>query len=245
MTNSTRLTVFYQTDIATAEQIIANQRIVPRNGGLYGPGVYFGSTIDSATNPNLQGVFLVADVYTGRQKHVTPEEVVAGLNLNQIQAEGHDSIIGPRLPGGREIIIFDPDRVKNIKYAFGNRPNAIFTTNRNRICLFYATDTESAQNICQEQKIPRLNRPIGRGCYMFDSIADAIQINPENTNTETYLAADVFIKNIHRLANNETADSRASVNYNSFIGYENGISVYLLKDPRSIANIHFCGGQSW
>ena len=125
MTN--RLTLFYQTDIDTAEQIIANQRIVPRNGGLYGPGIYFGNTIDSATNPNHQGVFLTAYVYTGRQKHATPEEVVAGISQNQIRAEHIDSIFGPRLPTGREIIIFDPNRVENIKYAFGKSNKRLYT----------------------------------------------------------------------------------------------------------------------
>ncbi|KAK8836816.1 hypothetical protein M9Y10_037339 [Tritrichomonas musculus] len=240
-----RKSLIHQTDLACAEQIISTQTMRPGAAGLYGPGIYFANTIE-ATNlkAHRRGVYLIADVYLGKVKHVTKNEATSGnFNVQQIQAEGYTSIFGYKMPTGREIIVFDPNRVKNIKFIYGSRPRAVFQTDRERIVLFLVTDRNTAGQIVETQKVPKIDGPFGRGCYLFDSITDALAMNP---NQETYLAADAYMVDFYNLQNGENTNSPNARNgHRSFLGKHNGINHFILKNRRNVVNIHFCGGKPW
>lgn len=243
-----RLSLIHQTDLNSAEQIISTQIMIPSASGLYGPGIYFANTIEAANlKSHRKGVFLIADVYPGKNKKVSKKDVLSGnFNAQQVRAEGYTSIYGYHMPTGREVIVFDSSRVKNIKFIFGTRPQAVLSIDRVRITLFFVTDRNTASKISEGQKIPQINGPLGFGCYMYDTISDAIQANPNNTTCETYLAADVYMRDYYRLEDGQNVDdSRISRRSQSFTGVVNGTTLYVLKNPDLIERIHFCGGKPW
>lgn len=246
--NHYHISLIHQTDQNCAEQIISSQKMIPSSNGLYGPGIYFANTIEAANlKSHRKGVFLIADVYPGKAKKVSKDDVIHGnFNSNQIKSNGYTSIYGYKMPTGREIIVFDPDRVKNIKYIFGTRPQAVFQTSRLRITLFFVTDRRTASKISENQNIPRLDGPLGKGCYMYDTITDAIQTNPTHKKTETYLAADAYMKYFCKLRDNQKInDQNVPRHFQSFVGVANGMTQFFLKNPQLIERIHFCGGKPW
>ncbi|KAK8898474.1 hypothetical protein M9Y10_000763 [Tritrichomonas musculus] len=120
--------------------------MLPGAKGLYGAGIYFANTIEATDHKaHRRGVYLIADVYVGKYKEISKAEAISGnFNVQQIQSNGYACIFGYRMPTGREIIVFDPELVRNIKYVYGARTQAVFATDRERITLFLVVSKESA-----------------------------------------------------------------------------------------------------
>ncbi len=81
--------------------------------GAAGGGIYFAASA-AATERKAQkhGVILVADVYLGRSKEVTP-----GFNgsFADLLQQGYDSVILHGFSSGIEYVIFNFDQAKNIR----------------------------------------------------------------------------------------------------------------------------------
>ena len=247
LNNQNRLVLIHQTDLACAEQIIRTQTMRPGSAGLFGPGIYFANTIEAAKRKaHKKGVFLIAEVYLGKTKSISRADVDAGnFNLAAIKQQGYTAIIGYRLQSGREIIVFNSNQVKNIKYAYGTRPQAVFSTTSETHVLFFVTSKYHAKQIHQNQRIPRIDGLFGFICYLYDSIQDALAVQPAQFH-ETYLAADVDMINLYRLKEGETADSSTVPKLcQTLIGIKNGITYFMVRNRGLVKNIHYCGGKPW
>lgn len=240
----TRLSLIHQTDQECAEKIISSQKMLPGAAGLYGAGIYFANSIEATDlKAHRRGVYLIADVYLGKYAKISKQEALSGnFSTQKLQNDGYTSIIGYKMPTGREIIVFDPKRVRNIKYIYGTRPQAVFSTSRERITLFIVTSKTDAAQIVANQKVPKVNGPLGNGYYMFDTITDAKNSNIVTTMKETYLAADVHMKKYLELNGDKTDDHDY---HRSFKGTYNGMTLFVLKDSYLIDHIHYCGGKPW
>lgn len=240
-----RLTLIHQTNIEAAESIIISQSMHPGVDGAFGAGIYFANTIQAASvKANHQGTFLVADVYIG-QYYPCPvsQYQVAKANTQTLKNNGYTGVIGYQMIHGREIVAFYPYQVKNIKYCYGQRPNAIFRTTKSRLTLFIVTNRNDASNIVRNQRIPKTNGPFGYAIYLYDSITDALTVHP---NEETYLMADVHMKDFHPLKHVVDVNSpKIPHKCRTFYGRLNNIQYFMIKDGSLIKNIHFCGGQNW
>ncbi|OHT02226.1 hypothetical protein TRFO_30742 [Tritrichomonas foetus] len=235
--NHHRRTLIHQTDLRSAETIIRTQIMRPGSGGCYGAGIYFANTFEACDHKSHKnGVYLVADVYLGKTKALSYQQI----DPNNLKKEGYDSVVGLKMPTGREFIVYDSNRVKNIKYAYGTRPQVVFTSARDRLVLFWVTNPQEASRIVRHQHIPMTsNGRFSDGFYMYDSVTDALQEHPQAT---TFLAADVHIKKRYNLSNRETITSLMRRRYKSFSAQVNGFKYYIVVDPRQIVNIHFSGG---
>lgn len=241
-----RLSLIHQTDLRSAEAIISTQTMLPGTDGKFGGGIYFANTIEAASQKaGRTGVFLIADVYLGKSYPCPYNEMQSVRSGKQILLQnGYKSIIGYRISNGKEIVAYSSDQVKNIKYCYGpQRPTAVFSTSRERVTLFIVTDHVSASTIVEKQEIQKINGPFGNAFYLFDTITDALNVNP---NQETFLAADVSMKNCQKLdrvvdVNSHNVNRRCR----SFVGSYNNINYFIIKDPELIKNIHYCGGKNW
>lgn len=94
MSHPYHLSLIHQTDLECAEKIISTQTMIPSANGLYGPGIYFANTIEAANlKSRRKGVFLTADVYPGKSKKVSKNDVLHGnFNSQQIRDDGYTSI---------------------------------------------------------------------------------------------------------------------------------------------------------
>lgn len=245
-----RRSLIHQTDKQAAEAIIQSQHMKPGVGGLYGPGIYFANTIEACDAKALRkGVYIIADVYLGKTLSLSKDEAIK-MKLNKdpnvsknIESQGFTAICGHKQPTGREFIVFDPERVKNIKFILGERPQATLTLQIKRACLFWVTDHQSAKKIVDDQELPEYNGPFGEGYYLFDSLEDAFQHFGKK---ETYLCADLKVDNLGQFRQGQKLDSPGLPRrYTSFHGKKKGIEFYVVKDKDLISNIHYCGGTPW
>ena len=106
----------------------------------------------------------MADVYIGK----------TALDTN-FGPKGVTSILYTKYSTGKEYIVQDPDRVKNIRYLDGVRPKNDIVQMRLRMPLIYATTAKNAPEIIKNQKIPAENRQdiIGYGHYLWENVPDA------------------------------------------------------------------------
>lgn len=246
-----RLSLFHVTPVENAEQIIQSQHFIPGNG-LYGRGVYFANTIEATTyktqhhkDQNIQWTFLIADVYVGKWISFSKDQAKAGkIDVNLLKSQGYNSIIGYKMHSGRELVCLDENRIHNIKYVFGVRPNSFFYINRPRIVLFNAVSSKQAQNIHDNQSFKPIDGKFGKGIYLFYTITDALQQNP---GAETYLACDARVSGIYKLRNGENLNSKnfKDKNFKCFMAKDDHQYYYIFTDPSLISSIHFCGGNPW
>lgn len=240
-----RLSLFYETDSASANSIIESQRI-PRNSGIYGPGVYIANTIEAChQKSDRKGVFLCVDAYLGRTKLISEDEASNGINQEYFIEQGYTAICGERLPTGREFIVFDPSRIHNIKYVLGAKLQAFFKINSERITLFFTTSKAFAKSIVLKQRVPKTDGPFGHICYLYGTLKDALAVQPPKFQ-KTYLAADVMIVDFYKLGNYENMHSKSiPSNCQTMVGVYNGITFFMIRNRSLIKNIHFCGGKPW
>lgn len=238
------LVLYHQTDLPSAEAIISTQTFKPSVAGCFGGGVYFANTIEAAQLKSARkGVFLVAEVSLGLLYPVHANNIfILGPYLQQIMNKGYKGIIGYGMPSGREIVVFDPKRIHNIKFCCGTvRPQAIFRTKKPRLTLFFATSSLIASQIVQTQTIPKINGTFGNACYLYDSITDAILITPVH---ETYLACFVKLKNYCKLKK-QIDIAKLPHKYETFKGTIGIVSCFIIKNQKLITKIHYCGGKTW
>ncbi|KAK8871976.1 hypothetical protein M9Y10_007727 [Tritrichomonas musculus] len=241
-----RLSLIHQTDLQSAEAIISSQKMLPGTDGSFGGGIYFANTIEAASQKaHRRGVYLIADVYLGKV-YPCPVDQLQSVRAGkqQLIQNGYKGVIGYRISNGKEIIAYNSDQVFNIKYCYGpQRPNARFITNRERLTLFVVTNHMDASNIVSKQQLPKTKGPFGKAFYLFDTLTDALTVHP---NEETFLVADVFMKDYLKLEKIVDVESRAvSRRCRTFMGTYNNINYFIIKDPSLIKNIHYCGGKNW
>ena len=236
-----RLALIHQTSPENAEKIISTQQMIPSASGLFGPGVYFANTIE-ATNlkARQRQTYLIADVYVGKSVRISKDEATKGnINFQSFRSQ-FNSIFGHGMPTGREIIVFDPNRIKNIKYMYGTRPKNVFQINRNRIVLFYITDKTNAEIIVNGQSLMKSFGPCGNYIYLYDSITDAKNV----TSGETYLAVDAIVEKCYNYSG--TGPFQLPEKYKCFKTNYNGMIIYGFRNSNYlIKNIHYCGGVHW
>ena len=77
----------------------------------------------------IKNVLLITVVYLEKTNSINMADVdTRNFNLAAIKQQGYTAIIGYRVQSGGEIIIFNSNQVKNIKYTYGTRPQAVFST---------------------------------------------------------------------------------------------------------------------
>lgn len=250
-----RKVLLHQTDLPTAEIIIGTQQMIPGSKGMYGPGVYFGNSTTSCDLKALRkGVFLVAEVTPHKTKAISKEEANSldmYHNLShsqQLKDQGFTAVCGYHQPTGREFVIYDPSLIKNIKFAYGTScPTTPFPLQYGKdlsvAVLFWVTDHRTANQIVDSQKITLYDGPFGKAFYLFDSINDAIQVLG---NQETFLAADMDVRSLcHLRPHQKIYHKNIPRHFTSFLGIKDGINYYMVKNPKRITSIHFCGGVPW
>ena len=240
-----RLTLIHQTDVASAKSIIESQRMNPGSpNGDFGAGIYFANTTNATDlKANHRGTYICADVYVGKfYPCPDSDRPMLKANMQAIKDSGFNSVIGFQLSHGREIVAFESSQVKNIKYCLGVRPDVSFRTKKKRLALFIVTNRNDASKIVSNQMVPKSQGPFGFANYFFDSITDALNVHAD----ETYLMADVKMIDFHLLKSGDKVDSKKMpAKYRSFYGWIGNIQYFVIKDPKLISNIHFCGGQHW
>ena len=249
-----RKVLLHQTGLQAAEAIIGSQKMLPGSKGMYGPGVYFGNSIGSCDLKALnKGVYLVAEVEPRKTKPISKEEanqlnMYNDLSVSQkLMAQGFTAVCGYHQPTGREFVLYDPSLIISVKYCYGTRPTTPFPKEYGKdlltAVLFWVTSKNNAQQIGSSQRMCKYNGPFGLGYYLFDSITDAIQ---ELGQQETFLAADMDVSKLCTLRPGQTLHSHSLPHScTSFVGTANGIKYFMVKDPKYITSIHFCGGQPW
>lgn len=235
-------TLFHQTDLTSAEQIILTQTMRPGTSGLFGPGIYFANTIEATDHKcRRTGVYLIADVDLGKIIKITKKQVTSHqIDPSKIPSQGYDSIEGRRLKTGREYVVFDPNRVKNIKFVYGTRPQAVFNCSSERVILFFVTDHLTARGIVHHQSMIKSEfGDFGKAYYMFDTIVDALNLLP---NGETYLMAEVKMENFCNMDNN--TDSIYNYGHSkTFMAKFNNTPIFIIRYKSLITRIHYCGGR--
>ena len=243
--NLFRRGIIYTTNASSAERIIAQQQIDINPDGRYGPGVYFSKTINQAlVNSNELIVYLYADVYLGKCYQCKSEDYqIVKDNRQELRNNGFTSIIADGRSREASIVVFNNSRIKNIQFCFGHQiQHPIFLNQRMRYTFFISVNPNDATNIVERQKIPKKDGPFGNTIYLFNSINDAISINP----AKTFLAAEVHIEGAHYLENAiDINTDQVPENSKVFYGIVNNIQYIAVKDKTLIQIIHFCGGQPY
>lgn len=249
-----RKVLIHQTDIGAAEAIIGSQKMIPGSKGMYGPGVYFGNSVDACNLKALKkGVYLAVEVNPGKTKPISKEEANA-LNmyndLSQYQKlinQGFTAVCGYHQPTGREFVLYDPNRIISIKYCYGQRPQTpfpkVYGKDLMTAVLFWVTNRQNAGAIVESKHHKRYDGPFGNAYYLFDSITDAIQVLG---NQETFLAADMDVSKLCTLRPGQNLSSHKLPHHcTAYVGTHNGIKFYMTRESKYIENIHFCGGEPW
>ena len=250
-----RLNLIHITPVECADSIIQEQKFHV-GGGLFGQGVYFGNTLEACQkkvkhhqkkNPGvqIQWTYLVADVYVGKAKPILKKYAKNNpVNTQLLISQGYNSVIGHGLVSGREFVVFDANRIHNIKYIYGSIPHNFFPIKRKRIVLFYVTSSNEAHHISGSQIIPKKNGPFGNAIYLYYTITDAKQ---QCQISETILACEVHLYDFYELKKNETLNSKfvISKRFRSFTGVNNHVKLYIFTDPSLVFNVHYCGGKTW
>lgn len=255
-------TFFHETSIEAAISIIRDQSILPSQIGkdrnpLFGPGIYFAMTINGAHNKsNSHGVCLSADVLIHKTKEMDKQDGIKLKNnkkyWEKLRNEGYDSIFGYGMRTGDEVVIFNQEQVKNIKFIkFGTdgqneRPiddnwnlDTILQTRENKITLFYVTNLQQALTIENSQTIPKEEGQFGNGIYLFNTVEDAINQHPDSN---TFITVYADMTNYYKLNPDEKIDSPNVPNETkSFYTEENAIKYFIFTDPSLLSSIHICG----
>jgi hypothetical protein len=128
------LTLFHQTSIAPAQSIQSSQLMTCGSGGMLGPGIYFATTIDATSRKaRSTGVIIQADVTVGIQLIV--EEHWPNMNLAFLRSQGADSVKGIGYATGDEIVVYEPQRVRNIHVVKPAAPGVFLC--KNSACQSY------------------------------------------------------------------------------------------------------------
>lgn len=133
-----RLALFYTTTPETANQIIKTQQINLRNTP-FGAGACFTFTL-LKINESERKTTLVANVYVGNYIVIRKEETInKKFDITELKQKNINSIIYAN--GYQKIVVcFDANRIKDIKYAYGERPEISLPIERKKrniiLCLF-------------------------------------------------------------------------------------------------------------
>lgn len=161
--NLRRFTLFHATTPEEAEQIILKQNF---NNVDY-PGIRFDFTLERAQSnlrvycfPKMdnKSTILVADVLISEYfatcelydfVKLKNKRYESKIDIDKLKKKGYDSIL---LTGCKFKTIFclDEKNISNIKYTYGQRPNAFFKINNSRITLFKYVSSKDAKNICSK-----------------------------------------------------------------------------------------------
>lgn len=255
-------TFYHETSLEAANLIIQQQVIRPSTyaenfNPLFGPGIYFARTINGAQEKsNFHGVCLSADVLITKTKEIDKEDGKKYKNIpkywDDLRNEGYDSIYGYGMRTGDEVIIFNQDQVKNIKFIkFGKdggteRPvdtnwnlDNILQQRDGKITLFYATTLEEAKNIENTQTSPKESGQYGEGIYLYNTVEDAVNNHP---NSNTFISVYADMNTYFRLNSDEQVTSpNAPSNCEAFYVEDDSIKVFIFINPSLITSIHICG----
>lgn len=153
---------------------------------------------------------------------------------------------------GDEVIIFNQEQVKNIKFIkFGKdggneRPidtnwnlQSIVQQRDGLITLFYATTLDEAKNIENTQKMPIESGKHGDGVYLFNTVEDAVNNHP---NSNTFISVYADMSSYYQLNSDEQVTSpNAPSNCEAFYAEDDSIKVFIFTNTSLITSIHICG----
>jgi hypothetical protein len=111
---SNTMMLFHQTDRASANAILKEQRFSRGGAGLAGGGIYFAeSASETDAKANSHGVVLSADVSLGRVKHINGGD--SSITYSSLQREGYDSVCIHGRSSGLEYVVYNYGQVCNIQ----------------------------------------------------------------------------------------------------------------------------------
>jgi hypothetical protein len=109
------MTLYHQTDHASAQQIHDSQQFRRGSSGLASGGIYFAtSASDTHVKAHRRGVILRARVRLGTIKTISSSGD-SGITFTSLQSQGYDSVKVPR-PGGTEYVVYNYDQVYQIEF---------------------------------------------------------------------------------------------------------------------------------
>lgn len=234
--NRTRRLMVHQTDPHSAELILTSQRFNPSHNWDSVGSIYFAETAPETDNKaQRHGTYLMADVYLGVYRGRETDFGAVDSKVTAILNEKG------KYNEGREYIIKDPDRARNIRYLDGSKPPGIQIEFRDRMALIFATTAQKAAQIINDQKLPTENRQdiAGYGYYLWENIPDARRFSTDGT--ETFLAADVHFPFCFENRSG-MPDQNDIAKYKSFRGVYQDTHYYMVKNPHYIEHIHYISG---
>ena len=234
--STTRVVGIHQTCLQNAERICQDNCFIVNNGSV-GFAIYL--CFDAPTTDHKcskHGTYFIADVYRG---HYTIIYRKSDMGKNY---SNYNSVINKAL-NGDEIVVFESDRVKNIRYLKGDRPRNIWINMRPRMTLIFGTSLLKARTIIEKQELPKENHPniAGEGYYLWPDIPSAINYGSAKEK-ETFLVADVFFTNPFEKRNHFPTQEDL-FRYDSFRGQYKETCYFMVKYPQRIANIHYIDGK--
>lgn len=229
--SKTRIVGVHQTSLGNATSILYENKIYPRPGSR-GCGIYacYNAPTTNHKCRGGKGTCLYMDIYLGKNTK----------NIDLDENSFYDSTINDKF-NGDEIIVRTSDRVLNIKYLNGDKPNNIWLEMRPRMLLIFGTTRSNARSILNNQEIPMENHPniAGKGYYLWPDVPSATKYG--NSGRETFLVADVFFTNTFE-NRSYLPQSSDLMKYDSFRGTYNETCYFMVKYSQRIKNIRFIDG---
>jgi hypothetical protein len=113
--------VYHATNRAGLLKVLRGKDMKPRTEGLFGPGIYFAATPESAVHQGLlddeaHATLVTADVNFGRALVV--EGAHRDLNRDEVNARGADSVKGRSSSRANwQYVVYEPTRVNLVQFC--------------------------------------------------------------------------------------------------------------------------------
>lgn len=239
-----RRTLVHQTSPEAAMSILTSKKFIPTQRWDWIPSIYFSETApDTDIQAQNFGTYLIADVYLGQY-------IANDTNFFEISnnTNGETNVTAIRNSKGNfneglEYVIKDPNRILNIRYLDGIKPDDNSFEMHDCMPLIYMTNPQEAAKIIETQKIPVENRNdiAGSGYYFWDNIPDARKYKINSTNeSETFIIADVHFPSCFEL--DRLPDQNDIQKYQTFRGKYQDTHYYMVKSDDCIEHIRYISG---
>lgn len=107
------LTLFHQTGLESANEIMKNQIMQPGVSGAFGGGIYFATTVDAARRKGAHGKEVILIVTVTFANPVRVFQPCPNLTFESLIKNGFDSVVADCF-NGTEFVIYDSSPISRI-----------------------------------------------------------------------------------------------------------------------------------
>jgi hypothetical protein len=215
-------TLYHQTNAEFSKIIEDNQIMKIGRKGMLGAGIYFAETAaETRGKARQEGVMIEAQVIVGIQLRV--KGAWNDMNLNFIQQRGAETVRGEGYRTGVEYVIYEPDRIVNIRIISGADSNSICTNPR---CFGFLTNHRG-----QEHKLKNSFLVMYQGVSIFCQA----QLPGYSTKFQIFIDSNSSVEELKR-----KVAERFNANIHQFSLVSGGLQ---LLDKRSIKSYHMRPAQ--